>query len=118
MEQALQAELAVMRNVVRESGIPDDCKETAIWCLGQLPALYSEFRLTCESRYEEKIVRLVRCVLAELAKDKSARAEARQHPANIPERLRLFHEKFGLPRLSLKLPAAPSPRSSRSGAGR
>lgn len=116
MDQALQAELTVMEKEVQASPIPDDCKQTALWCLGQLPALYSEFRLTYESRYEEKIVRLVRCVLTELAKAKVAQAEAQERPMSIPERLQQFHEKFGLPRLSLKLPA--SRRSPKSGAKR
>ena len=118
MDQALQVQLTVMRNQIQASAIPDDCKQTAFWCLGQLPALYSKLHLTNESRYGDEIVRLVRCVQTELEKGKVAQDEKQKRPISIPERLQQFHEKFGLPRLTLKLPGVSSRRSPKLGVSR
>ena len=118
MDQALQVQLTAIRNEVQASAIPEDCKQTALWCLGQLPALYSKFLLTNESRYGEEIGRLVRGVLAELAKGKVAQGKAQKCPISIPDRLHQFHEKNGLPGLPLRLPAVSSSRSPKLGVSR
>jgi hypothetical protein len=118
MDRALQVQLNIMRNQIQESAIPDDRKQTAHWCLGQLPALYSKFFLTNESRYGDEIVRLVRCVQTELVKGQAASDERQRRPISIPDRLQQFHEKFGLPSLPLKLPGVSSRRSPKLGVSR
>jgi hypothetical protein len=110
MDEALQSQLAVLGNEVRAAAIPEGCKHTAAWCFGQLPALYARFCQTSESRYGEEIVRLVQGVLKELATSPRAYPEANKLAAAIPERLRLLHEQFGLPRLKLKAPGVSPPR--------
>lgn len=118
MDQALQVQLTAMRNDIQASAIPDDCKQTALWCLGQLPPLYSNFRLTNESCYGEKIVSLVRAVLSELAKEKVAQGETQKRSMGVAERFQQFHEEFGLPSLPLKLPTMSSRRLPKLGASR
>ena len=110
MDDALQAQLAALENEVRVVTLPEDCRHTALWCLGQLPALYAQFRQTSESRYAAEITRLVRGLLNELAKNQKACPEAQDLAATITDRLRLLHEQFGLPALDLKSSGASPPR--------
>ena len=112
MNEALQSRLAVIENDVSAAAIPDECRRTATWCIGQLSPLYAKFRETNESRYVEEITRLVRGILKELTATKKACPEAQQLAASITEQLRIFHEQFGLPRLNLK-PLGASPLRSR-----
>jgi hypothetical protein len=115
MDEALQAHLAALRNEVRAAAITDDCKQTAVWCLGQLPALYAKFCKTSESRYGEEITRLVQGVLKGLANNKPACPEAQQLAASVTDRLRLLHEQFGIPGLNLKPLGATPPRPRKAG---
>jgi hypothetical protein len=117
MDRAIDEQLTVIRNEVQASAIPDDCKQTALWCIGQLPTLYSQFCLTNESRYGDEISRLVQGVLRELAKSKDD-PEAQKRTMSIPDRLQRLHEKFGIPRLTIKAAVVPSPRSRKAGAVR
>ena len=111
MDKALHVQLTKMRNEVGAAVIPDAGKHTALWCIGQLPSLYTKFRFANESRYGDEIARLVRLVLKELAQDKTVRPRAQKLAAGIPERLQRFHEKFGLPGLNIQPRVASSPRS-------
>ena len=106
MSEALQAQLAVLGRKVRAAAIPEDCKHTTDWCIGKLPILYAKFRETNESRYGEEITRLVQGALKELTTSHGACPEAQKLATNITDRLRRLHERFGLPRLNLKPPAA------------
>jgi hypothetical protein len=115
MDEALQDQFAALENEVRAAALPADCRHTALWCLGQLPPLYAQFRRTSESRYGGEITRLVRSVLNELAKSQKACPEAQALAASMPERLRLIHEQFGLPALDLKPPGASPPRPRKAG---
>ena len=111
MDEAFQAQLAALRNEVVAAAIPKACKQTAAWCIEQLPALYAKFRQTCESRYGEEISRLVQWMLKELATGQNTCPEAQKLAARINDRLRLLHEEFGLPGLNLKS-LRPSPGHS------
>jgi hypothetical protein len=111
MDQAFLAQLAAMKDEIQAAALPEGCKHTASWCLGQLPALYGKFRQSSERRYVEEIVRLVRGVLQELANSEKACPAARPLAASIAERLGLLHEQFGLPGLNLKLPRAAASRA-------
>ena len=102
MDKPLQTQLAALGKKVRAAAVPDGCKQTVAWCIGQLPTLYAKFRQTSESRYGDEISRLVEGALKELATSKRACHEAQKLAANITDRLRLLHEKFGIPRLKLK----------------
>ena len=115
MDGAFQAQLAALGDEVVAAAIPEGCKQTAAWCIGQLPALYAKFRQTCESRYGEEISRLVQWMLKELATGQNTCPEAQKLAARINDRLRLLHEEFGLPRLVLGPRGAPSPRARKAG---
>jgi hypothetical protein len=118
MDEALQSQLAVMTDEFRSAAIPDDCKQTVLWCLEQLPTLYTNFRKTNENRYGEEITRLVQAVVKELVQGKKSCPTAEQLAADIPERFRLLHEEWGLPGLALKAPRTPTPpRSRKVGSG-
>jgi len=68
MDEALQAHLGALEDEIQATVIPGGCKQSAAWCIGQLPPLYTLFRQTSESRYGEEITRLFQCVLKELTK--------------------------------------------------
>lgn len=110
MDKALHVQLTKLGNEVRATAIPDACKQTALWCMGQLPTLYTKFRLTNESRYGDEIIRMVQGVLKELADDQNPCPHARKLAVSLPARLRRLHEKFGLPGLNIKPRVALSTR--------
>ena len=114
MNEAIHKELAALEKRVQAAAITDTCKQTALWCTKQLPALYTKFGLTNESRYGDEISRLVQALLKEL-QDGTASPEAQKLGASIADRFRLVHEQLGLPVLNLKSPrpAAPRPRKAR-----
>lgn len=109
--EAFRAEVAGVTNRVEAAALADDARDTVLWCLGQLPALYDQCFQTYEKRFAEEILRLEQGVVGELAKShrSSPLAEA------VLERLRLLHECFGLPGSSFRLPQALSPRSRKVG---
>src|SRR6266436_1569531 len=111
MDDAIQGQLTALGDEVLAASIPDGCKRTTAWCIGQLPALYAKFQATSESRYADEITRLVRGALKELVTSHKACPEAQQLAASVTARLGLLHEEFGLPGLNLKLPTTPTPRS-------
>jgi hypothetical protein len=46
MGEALRDQMAALGDEVRAAALPDDCQHTALWCVGQLPALYAQYCLT------------------------------------------------------------------------
>jgi hypothetical protein len=104
MVKALQIELAALKKQIGAATLSDESKHAATWCCGQLPALYKKLSQTNESRYREDIKRLMQSVLHELAKNISVCPEAPSIAKSITGRFRLFHEKFGIPGLELKMP--------------
>ena len=113
MVEELRAHFRVLEDEVQATAIPDDCKQSAAWCIGQLPPLYTLFRQTSESRYGEEITRLYQCVLKELTKGETDCPKAQRLVSSIPGRLQLLHEQLGLARLELKSPG-PSPRARKA----
>jgi len=115
MENAIKVELAELGERVRAAEIPDASKQQILWCVGKLPTLYAKFRQTYESRYGEEITRLVQGALNELVNSKPDCAAAQKLAVSVTERLRLLHERSGIPMLSLKLPRTSPPRSRKAG---
>ena len=111
MDEGLQVRLTALGDAVRAAAIPDGPKRSALWCVGQLPALYAKFRRTNETQYDDEITRLVRAALHELAKSGRGCPGATGLAARITDHLRLLHEEFGLPGLNLKS-LRPSPGHS------
>jgi len=114
MENALQVQLAKLDDAVRAAAISDASKQTTLWCVGKLPTLYAQFRLTCESRYGDEITRLVEGALDDLVNSKTACAETQKLATNITERLRRLHEQSGIPGLNFKPPRTSPPRSRKA----
>jgi len=104
MDEALRCHLALIREEVGAAAISAAGKETALWCLGQLPALYVNFCKTSESRYVDEISRIVQALLKELVNVKKTAPAAEQLATSIPDRFRQLHEQLGLPGLVLKMP--------------
>ena len=40
MVEALQAHLGALEDEIQATAIPGGCKQSAAWCIGQLPPLY------------------------------------------------------------------------------
>ena len=115
MVDALRAHLEALADEVRAAAIPNDGKQTVLWCLAPLPTLYAQFRQTSESRYGHEITRRVQAVFKELLQGKPVCPAAQQLAASIANRLRLLHEQLGLPELNVQPPRRPAPRSRRAG---
>jgi hypothetical protein len=113
MNEALHTQLAWIGDKVRAAAIPADSKESALWCVGQLPALYIRLDETCESRFGDEIARLVQVTLKLLLNVKKTTPALEQLAADIPDRLRNVHEKLGIPALTLKTPRAAPSRSGK-----
>jgi hypothetical protein len=106
MDDVLAAKLALMWEELRIAAIRAGCKDTALWCIGRLPALYDQFQQTSESRYGEQLTGHLQGLLNALARSTRASPEAQQLAASVPDRLQRLHEAFGLPQLGLKSPVA------------
>jgi hypothetical protein len=104
MSEPLQVYIAALEKKVQAAALPDGCKHTAAWCLGQLPALYVKFRQSSESRFGDEISRLVQAVLTELSNSQKTCPEALKLANGIIDRLKLLHEELGIPALNLKVP--------------
>jgi hypothetical protein len=117
MENAIQDSLVELGDQVRAAEIPNTSKQTALWCVDQLPTLYAKFRMTNESRYGDEISRLVQGALQELVSGQSANPATHELAASMRERLRLLHEQSGIPELNLKTPR-PAPTRTRKAKSR
>jgi hypothetical protein len=114
MEKTIQVQLAELGDEVRAAAIPDASKRTALWCVDKLPSLYAQFRNTYESRYGEEITRLVQGALNELLNSNAAGKAGKELAASMTERLRLLHERSGIPSLNLKTPRPAPPRARKA----
>jgi hypothetical protein len=105
MGRGFEAQLAALGKQVRAAAISGDWEHTSDSCFGRLPALYEKFCQTNESRYGDEIRRRLLLMLKELASDERNCPEARKLSTRITDRLRLLHERFGIPGLALNAPA-------------
>jgi len=114
MDEAIRAHLQALEDAVEATAIPADRKQTALWCLRQLPALYALSYETGESRHDDEITRLVKGLIQQLTTAGATCPESQKLAASIPGSFRLLHQRLGLAFLSLKAPAPPpSPRKAR-----
>jgi hypothetical protein len=104
MHESVRAHFQELEDAVRATKVPADRQEVIAGAIRQLPALYTKFRQTNDSRYGDAITRTVQAVL----KDLEACPQARELDAAFREKLRLLHEALGVPQLALK-PAPPPP---------
>ncbi len=106
METALLEELETIRRLMEGAKLAADTRSTALWCLGQLPHMYREFRETYDIRYGDEIRRLVEGLRAALAEATGVREV-------ITDRLVAMHARLGIP--ALKLAAIKQPRRRKAG---
>lgn len=55
MEDEFHSQLTILGNEVQSAALPSGRKQSAVWCLRQLPSFYALLRQTCESRYGDEI---------------------------------------------------------------
>ena len=106
MTEAFRAEIAAITTMLQGAILPGDIRDTVIWCIGQLPALYDKFCQTYEQRYAEEILRLEQGILGKMAPCRLPSSDAQTVGDRVLERLRLLNERCGLPGLSPKIPRA------------
>src|SRR5262245_11495311 len=99
-------ELTAMQGLVEATNLPEDAKQSALWCLRQLPKLYREFTRTYDSRFVDEILRLTRAALQKVGDSPAAEAVCGQ--------LAGLHERLGLGEFNLK-PLPPPTRRPRPG---
>ena len=114
MADALDAQLGALADEIRAAAIPSDSKQTVLWCIESLPALYAKFSQSNESRYGQEITRLVQGVFKELLQSKPICPEAQQLATSIAHRLRFLHEQLGLPDLNVQSPGVSGRRSRKA----
>jgi hypothetical protein len=87
-------ELTALLPLLDQADLTAECRQTALWCLKQLPRLYQRLRETNEEQYHDAIRRLAQAMLKEL-------------PAGLAQdvvaRLDAMHERLGLRGLGLKV---------------
>ena len=110
MHESIRTHFKDLEEAVRSTGVPADRREAIAGLVRRLPALYTQFRETNDSRWGEEITRVVQAVLKEL----EACPEARKLDAAFRAKLSLLHEELGVPKLTLKsAPKPPSPKKTR-----
>ncbi len=97
MDVALLTELEAIPDLVRGARVPDAARQTAAWCLRQLPGHYRDFCRTCDCRHGDEIKRIVEGLLMALAEDAAA-AES------ITGQIRAMHARLGIPAIKLSSP--------------
>jgi hypothetical protein len=107
MDEAIAAHLKRLEDAVQATAIPEDAKQTALWCLKKLPTLYALSHQTNESRHDDEITRLVQVLIQQLTAGGNC-PQAQKLAAGLPEGFRLLHERLGLSFLALKTPAPPT----------
>lgn len=58
MNDAFQAEVAGILELVQGAELSPDCRHTVRWCLDHFPAAFHAFCQTDENRYGEKILNM------------------------------------------------------------
>ena len=110
MHEAIQAHFQELAHAVETTAIPADRQQVLKTSINGLAKLYTQFRETNESRYGKEITRVVQAVLREL----ETCPQARKLDADFREKLRLLHDRLGVPGLVLKpQAAAPKTRNTR-----
>ena len=113
MSQEMRADLAGIADLVKTANISEEQKGTAVWCIKKLPDLYDQFCQTYESRYGDEIVRLEKALFLRVAGISPVSSQAQCLVETITARLKLLHERLGLPLLGPKPVPAPRSRKAR-----
>ncbi|MCC6416756.1 MAG: hypothetical protein IT429_00735 [Gemmataceae bacterium] len=99
-------ELTTIESLLAAADVPEDHRQSALWCLRQLPPLFHEFLRTYDSRQSDEILRLARALLLKL---NGAAAGA------VREQLVGLYERLGLGEFPVKAaPPAPARRTRKA----
>lgn len=109
MHESIRKHFAKLDKAIRTTAVPAQRKASIAGYIVKLSDLYTQYRLTNESRYGDEITRLVQGVLNELA----ACPDAQKLDAEFRSRLHLLHEELGVPTLPLK-PSPPPPKAPKA----
>ena len=104
MDENQLPEIATIETLLHGADMPAEVRQTALWCIQQLPGLYRDLGRTYDSRHGDEILRLSRA--ASLKVTDAGVAEA------IRTQLVGLHERLGFGALDLK-PRRPPARRSR-----
>jgi len=110
MHESIQAHFRELEEAIDATRLPADSKASIAGAVQRLPALYTQYRQTNESRYGDQIARVVQEVLKSL----EGCPEAQNLDAAFRAKLRLLHEELGIPQLALKsAPVPPAAKKTR-----
>ena len=91
-------ELGAARGLLEAADMPEDARQTALWCLRGLPEQYRELARTYDGRYLDEVVRLARVASQKVAGSPVAEAVRLQ--------LVHLHQRLGFGVLGLKTASA------------
>lgn len=100
-------ELVTARGLLEAADMADDARQTALWCLRQLPEQYSELARTYDSRYLDEVLRLARVASQKVADSPVADA--------VRVQLVRVHQRLGFGVLELKTARSPARRTRKAG---
>jgi hypothetical protein len=100
-------EIAAIETLLTEADLPQDARQTALWCVRQLPGLYRDLARTYDSRHGDEILRLSRAASLKVSDLRVAEA--------IRGQLVGLHERLGFGALDLKPRRPPARRSRKAG---
>ena len=107
MEVTDLTEITAIQDLLASANLPEDSRQTALWCLRQLPDLYRELARTYDSRHGDEILRLTRAVFHKAAGSSVGDA--------VREQLIGLHERLGFGTLELRVPRPPARRARKVG---
>ena len=107
MDELRLTEIATIETLLEGAEMPEDARQTALWCVKQLPGLYRDLARTYDSRHGDEILRLSRAASLKVTDPRLAEA--------VREQLVGLHERLGFGRLDLKPPRPPARRSRKAG---
>jgi hypothetical protein len=106
MDENALPEITTIERLLEGAEMPADARQTALWCVRQLPGLYRDLARTYDSRHGDEILRLSKA--ASLKVPDASVAEA------VREQLVGLHERLGFGALDLKPPRPPARRSRKA----
>src|SRR5262245_21299248 len=104
MTKGTESDFERMGRLVQASDLADDDKQMAMGCLSKLPGLCEAFCRSYESRDVEEILRLERGMLARLTDPSHPSLPAQDLARSLTGRLRVLHERLGLPEIKPSKP--------------
>src|SRR4051812_3639067 len=100
-------ELATIENLLAAADVPQEERESALWCVRQLAPLYRDFARTYDGRFSDEVVWLARAALDKVSRSPVATA--------VREAFVALHERVGLDASRLRVPEPRARRPRKAG---